>query len=488
MTPFYLRYLGPEEYGLVGVFTMLATWFALFDFGLSPMISRKVAFDRGKLVDIQNTYTFFKTIEALVICVLLIAASTAYTLSNSAISGWLNYQYISPELVHSSISIMILISLIRLAGGIYRSVLVGLEDQVWLSNLMIVLAIFKYIGGLVVIVYGGGINDFFTYQLILAFIEVLILLFRAYSGLKRSGCQLKVLSFDVHSLIDNLPFALRIGYGALVWVAITQADKVMLSSMLTLENFGYYSLIALVVSVLIKLGPPLGQAVGPRMASLCGGGEYIHAISLYGKSTQFITLLSFSTALALGLYAEPLFLFWTGNIELSVFSKDITLFFAIGNAFIPLSLLLFQLQQALGDLRLHVYGATINLFFQLPIIYFSVLYGGVLGAGIAWLSIRVFWFFSWTWIVHKNVIHLCDFHLRWLFGSFFIPLIPVSLLSYLLYSSFTSLFDLTDSVLIFIAVFTFQVVISFLAGLSITMLLNLKSDFFALNGEWRKNE
>ena len=41
--PLYLKYLGAEAYGLVGLFTMLQAWFNLLDMGLTPTVARETA-------------------------------------------------------------------------------------------------------------------------------------------------------------------------------------------------------------------------------------------------------------------------------------------------------------------------------------------------------------------------------------------------------------------------------------------------------------
>jgi O-antigen/teichoic acid export membrane protein len=41
--PLYIRYLGMEAYGLIGVFAMLQTWLSLLDFGLTPTLTREMA-------------------------------------------------------------------------------------------------------------------------------------------------------------------------------------------------------------------------------------------------------------------------------------------------------------------------------------------------------------------------------------------------------------------------------------------------------------
>ena len=41
--PLYVRYLGIEAYGLIGIFAMLQTYIALLDAGITPTLSRELA-------------------------------------------------------------------------------------------------------------------------------------------------------------------------------------------------------------------------------------------------------------------------------------------------------------------------------------------------------------------------------------------------------------------------------------------------------------
>ncbi len=41
LVPVYLRWLGPEAYGLVGLFATLQAWFNLIDMGLTPTLARE---------------------------------------------------------------------------------------------------------------------------------------------------------------------------------------------------------------------------------------------------------------------------------------------------------------------------------------------------------------------------------------------------------------------------------------------------------------
>ena len=41
--PLYIRYLGIEAYGLIGIFAMLQAWLSLLDVGMKPALGREMA-------------------------------------------------------------------------------------------------------------------------------------------------------------------------------------------------------------------------------------------------------------------------------------------------------------------------------------------------------------------------------------------------------------------------------------------------------------
>ena len=41
--PVYIKYLGIEAYGLIGIFVMLQAWLTLLDMGMKPALAREMA-------------------------------------------------------------------------------------------------------------------------------------------------------------------------------------------------------------------------------------------------------------------------------------------------------------------------------------------------------------------------------------------------------------------------------------------------------------
>jgi O-antigen/teichoic acid export membrane protein len=62
------------------------------------------------------------------------------------------------------------------------------------------------------------------------------------------------------------------GIAALTTI-LTQLDKVILSKMLTLESFGYYTLVFSLASILSQLVTPVSSALFPKFSQIVAGGE-----------------------------------------------------------------------------------------------------------------------------------------------------------------------------------------------------------------------
>ena len=52
--PLYIKYLGIEAYGLIGIFALLQAWLALLDMGMTPTLSREMARFTGGAHDAQS--------------------------------------------------------------------------------------------------------------------------------------------------------------------------------------------------------------------------------------------------------------------------------------------------------------------------------------------------------------------------------------------------------------------------------------------------
>ncbi len=442
ITPLYLQYLGAESYGLVGFFALMQAWLNLLDLGLCPTLGRQVAYARGQ----KNGFEFFKRLlksfELIFIVLALVIIAGIYFASDWIAQVWIKADTLDLSTLIYCISLMGVMIGLRWFAGLYRSGINGMEDQAWLSAANIVLISLKFIGALILLAFiTKDVRHFFEYQLVIGVLEVLLFMWRFYRQLPATENALGLVAFDWQAIKSVAPFALGIAYTAGIWILITQTDKLILSGVLSLAEFGYFSLVALMASGITALSGPISQAIMPRMTLLLSQGKQDEMLNIYRQASQIVAVIALSVSLMVGLYAEPLIYAWSGDREAAAWGSKVLIWFALGNGILALSAFQYYLQNAFGQLRLHVIGSTISALIQVPVIYYAAVNYGAEGSGIAWFSFRLVWFLWWTPIVHSHFVP--GLHLKWLFKD----LLPIAVITVGLALSLSNLvtLDLTQN-------------------------------------------
>lgn len=413
VTPLYLEYLGPEPFGLIGFFAMMQAWLNLLDMGMSPTLSRQVAHQRG----LGNGYEFLlriiKSFELIFIVIALLVGLIFFISSEWMASEWIHLQSLSTQEVAYVFCLMGIAAGLRLVSSLYRSGLLGFEDQIWLNISLIIIASVKYIGSLLLIIYvTNDVLVFFLYQLAVGFLELLLVLWRFYRLMPATTFSVPIISFHLDAIKSVIPFSIAIAYTTFIWIAVTQVDKLILSGKLALTDYGYFSLVVLISSVINALSGPIGQAIQPRLTLLLSSGKKKEMLDLYRASTQVVTLISMSVAVLVALFSQPLIYAWTGSHEAALWAKDILFWYALGNGIYAILAFQYYLQVAHGDLKLHVRGGNISLLFDVPVMVYAALEFGAFGAAVAWFCLRLLWFMFWVPVIHSRFAP--GLHVGWL--------------------------------------------------------------------------
>jgi len=88
--PLYIKFMGIESYGLIGVFAMIQAMFGVLDMGLSTTLNREMASlsalpDRGQ--EMRNTV---RTLEVIYWGVALLVGMVVVAISPGVARHWLN--------------------------------------------------------------------------------------------------------------------------------------------------------------------------------------------------------------------------------------------------------------------------------------------------------------------------------------------------------------------------------------------------------------
>ena len=429
--PLYIKYMGAEAYGLVGFFAMMQAWFNLLDMGLTNTISRETARFRGGVSDALSYRRLVRALEGIFLVIALLGGGILFAASAYIAQDWLQVTELPIAEVETAIKIMSALVALRWMCGLYRGAITGAERLVWLGGYASLMATLRFIGVLPVLMFVGATPTiFFSYQLVVAILEYVGFLFQAYRLLPAVS-QGKRLPWSWTPLKPVLKFSLTIAATTSMWVLVTQTDKLVLSKLLSLSEYGYFTLAVLVASIVGVVSGPIVSAILPRMAKLESEGDHENLIRLYRDSTQIVALIAGALASTLIFFSEPLIWAWTGDINIAQQTAPILILYAIGNCFLAVWAFQYYLQFAKGNLRLHFIGQCWFVALIVPsIIWAANLYGGV-GSGYVWAFINIVFFVLWVPLVHRRFVP--GLNKMW-FGRDVLPIFIITLTAaYLLF-------------------------------------------------------
>lgn len=475
--PLYIKYMGAESYGLVGFFTMLQAWFALLDLGLTPTIARETARYHGGSMPALRYRQLFRALSTIFVSIAVIGGMALWLLAEPIAYKWLQVETLSMYMVVVAVQIMAASVALRWLSGLYRGVITGSERLVWLSGFNAIIATLRFPAVLITMwQYGFTPTVFFWHQLAVAIVEVLGLYLMS-NKLKPVFPKSEIIGWSIQPVKPVLKFALTIAFTSSVWVLVTQTDKLILSGILPLAEYGFFTLAVLVASGVMILSAPVSTVIMPRMARLHAEGKHDEMIQVYRNATQLVSVVAGSASLTIAFFAEPLLYAWTGDKEIASNAAPILTLYVLGNGVLAVSAFPYYLQYALGNLRYHLIGNLVTVVTLIPTIIWAASEHGGVGAGWAWLSINSLYLILWVGYVHHKLQP--GVHVGWLSKDILGIYVPVILLlflasAYMSYQTRQEAF-FTLVVVSFIAIFTAVVSSSVARKMIIQKLFGVKS-------------
>ena len=457
--PLYIKYMGAEAYGLVGFFTMLQAFFAMLDLGLTPTIGRETARYHGGSMSALMYRQLLRALTVIFVSIAVIGGLGLWLFAGIIASKWLTVETLSLDVVTFAIQVMAVSVALRWLCGLYRGVVTGSEKLVWLSIFNVLIATLRFIAVFVSMwLYGYTPTVFFIHQFVVAVIELLGVWLMTRLLIPNKKLIAEPIGWSFKPIKPILKFALTIAFTSSVWVLVTQTDKLVLSGILPLEEYGYFTLAVLVASGIMVISVPVSSAIMPRMARLHAEGKHDELILVYRNCTQLVSIIAGTASITLVVTAKPLLIAWTGDVHLAEQAAPVLRLYAVGNLFLCIAAFSYYLQYAKGNLRYHLIGNLGLVIILIPsVIYAATRFGGV-GAGYVWLTLNVLFLLCWVAYVHHKLES--GLHLKWLLNDVLKIILPsclVALFIYLIYPQ-TSLFGKFDSIL-YVMLFCLSVVL-----------------------------
>jgi O-antigen/teichoic acid export membrane protein len=401
MLPVYVRYMGPEGYGLVGIFIAMQGWFQALDSGLSALLTYQVARWRGGIGRLAAVTAALRRLEVRFLVFGTITLLVVLVCSPYVSNHWLKRDALPLHTISQALVLMCSICLVRWLGGIYRGVIAGFEQFGRLGLLASLFASLRFIGVVPVMAWAGdAVSAFFWFQLVANLAECGAIAWFARRGLVAAKAAAPATVSDEAPVADRLGWQMTLA--TLGWLVATQADRLLLSRQLPLPDFGRFSLALAAAGGLMVLTAPAGQMLMPRMSRLQAAGEQAGLSRLYSAATQAVVVVTSALTATLVVCAEPILWAWTGDRDIALRTQSILVPYAIGNGLLVIGSMPYHLQFARGDLRLHNVGTGLLIALLLPGMVIAASHFGGQGTGVVWAVALALYLLVWTPIVHRR--------------------------------------------------------------------------------------
>lgn len=384
--PSYINCLGMEAYGLIGVFAILQAWMAMLDMGMTPTLNREMARYKAGAISAEAILDLMRSIEWICVGIALLIITMASFLAPVLASSWLKFEKLPIDTVIQAIILMGFVVASRLLEEIYRGAIRGMQKQVWLNCTQAILATLRWVGVLAVLVWiSPSVQAFFAWQGLISAISVIIYALKTYQWLpdsKRSG------QFSLLVIKGVGRFAGGMATITLLSLLLTQVDKILLSGLLSLEQFGYYALAGLVAGGLAQLISPINAAIYPKFTELLTRHDEAALIKKYHDSCQLMSAIIIPPAVILAAFAKPVLLLWTGDHALTVAVAPILSLLVLGTLFNGFMNIPYMLQLAYGWTGYAIRINLVSVAIIIPAILWTVPKYGAIGAAWIWITLN----------------------------------------------------------------------------------------------------
>lgn len=400
--PLYLRFLGIEAYGLIGFYVMLQAILQILDFGLSPTINREMARYSVQPEKAAEARDLVRTLEAGYWLVGMAAGAALLVASPWVAAHWIKTSTIPVHDVQLTVMLMGVLAVFQWPVSFYQGGLMGLGRQVLNNGLSISLSTLSN-GGAVLILWrvSPTIQAFFLWLVAMSAVQVVLLMNFLWKSLPPAA---RAPQFDFGLVRNIWRFAAGMSGITAFSLVLGQADKVILSKLLSLKMFGYYTLAGMFGAGLSMIVGSVSNTIFPRFSALVAAGDEEALKHLYHRCTQLMAVLILPSAAVLALFSSEILQLWTRNAEIARIAGPIASVLVVGTAINGLMYLPYMLQLAYGWTSI---GLKITIFLTVvvvPAIWLMATHYGPMGAAFVWLGLQAINMLIGVPLTHRRLL------------------------------------------------------------------------------------
>jgi O-antigen/teichoic acid export membrane protein len=276
--------------------------------------------------------------------------------------------------------------------------LVAAQAQLTLNGIMLSAALARHVGGVIVVLIWPTLLAYLTWHATIALLETLV---RGKLAWKTLGVIRNQVKWKTKELRPAWKLIASMSGAILLGALTVQMDRIILSRMTSIDQFGYYTVAATVALGSLQLINPLTQAILPRAIQMRADPIALHSLNI--KLARIIALIVGVGALIFITIGKWILDIWLRNPLVVTAVHPLLAILLIGtclNAFYNVGYMNWIAQEKVH--RIFQVNA-LALLLSVTLIPPLILWQGTIGAAFGWLIINLIGFvFSLGWIKWKT--------------------------------------------------------------------------------------
>ncbi|MBY0529296.1 MAG: oligosaccharide flippase family protein [Rhabdochlamydiaceae bacterium] len=408
-TPIYIKLIGIEAYGIVGIYTALTMIFSLLDLGLQPTVNRELArLSADPHLFEKHSGNVIRTLEWVYWPMAIAIGAIVFFVAPFISNEWVHAKDLAPETIKQAIYCIGLALAFQWPMSLYHGSLMGLQRHVILNVIFVGISTLKGIGMIFVLMYvSPTIQAFFIWQISLNALQTGLMAFVVWKNLPQSSHWPR---FDMQILNHLKGFALGITSTGALTIMLSQIDKVILSKMLSLEMFSYYALASMLAATLSYVSGGVLTTYYPQFSKQvamhdCGNPQQGQILShIYHNACQVLSIIIIPMALMAVFFSWELLYVWTQNEEISNYTYLTMSLLTLASLLNGLIVLPYAMQLAHGWTKLNVYQNAAGLVVMVPLMIAGVFYLGGVGAALTGVVVNLGVMAISIFFMHKKIL------------------------------------------------------------------------------------
>lgn len=381
--PVEIKFLGIDAFGLLAFISTLQVVFSLFDLGLSTTMAREVAIDA--------TPTLSQTrdlLQTLFLAYTLIGVALGLTLILGAdwlVGEWLDLGALPASTARTVLQLAGIAIALRWPVSFLSGVLIGRGRFDLLNILKVVAVTLALVGGIIVILTTGDLVAFAAWNALSAVVEVTLYLVACFRLVPQLSLRPRI---SQTALAQVWRFARDLSVIYVLSTILIQCDRLVLSRLESIEQFGYYTLAYNILAGLTLVQGFVTTAMLPAYAASFQRGATDQLMRDYAWATEGLVYVYTLPIAGLVFFGGDFLRVWTSP-ETAAYSTQVLQVLAPAFLLNAVLAMTSTLAIATSLTRILLRFNVVALVLYLPVLYLAILRWGPIGAASAWFTLNI---------------------------------------------------------------------------------------------------